>query len=92
MTRSRQHKGFPPTDDETDGTTDNETNSLFDESDDDTDDTVDTEILSYESDHEIDVEAWLSDEEAPPPPECYLAEGENLNVKQLQQRRYSLKT
>jgi hypothetical protein len=92
MTRSRQNEDFLPTDDETDGTTDNEIDSLFDESDDGTDDTSDTEILSNESDSDTDSEAWLSNDEEQRPPEYYLAEASNLDVKQLRQRRYSPKT
>jgi hypothetical protein len=88
MTLSRHNEDSPSTDDESDGTTDNETGSLFDESDDDTDDTDDTEILPDESDSE----ACSSDEEGPRPPEYYLAEAANLNVKRLRQRRYSPKT
>ena len=91
MTWSRQNEDFPSIDDKTDGTTDDETDSLFDESDDDAD-TDDTEILSNESDSDTDEEAWLSDDEGPRPPEYYLAEAAGLNVKRLRQRRYSPKT
>jgi hypothetical protein len=79
-------------DDESDGTTDDETDSLFDESDDDTDDTEDTEILSNESDSDTDGEACLSNDEGPCPLEYYFAEAASLNVKRLRQRRYSPKT
>ncbi len=82
MTRPRQNENFLPTDDETDGTTDDEINSLFDESDDDTNDTSDTGILSDESDGDTDSEAWLSDKEQRPP-EYYLAEASSLDVKRL---------
>ena len=80
------------TDDESDSTTDDETESLFNESDDDLDDTDDTEIQSNESDSDTDVEACLSDDEGPRPPEHYLAEAASLDVKRLRQRRYSPKT
>jgi hypothetical protein len=92
MTRPRQNEDFLPTDDETDGTTDDEIDSLFDESDDGTNDTNDTEILSDESDSDTDGEAWLSDDEEQRPPEYYLAEVSNLDVKRLRQRQYSPKT
>ena len=92
MTWARQNEDFLPIDDKTDGTTDDETDSLFDESDDDAADTDDTEILSNESDSDTDDEAWLSDDEGPRPPEYYLAEAAGLDVKRLRQRRYSPKT
>jgi hypothetical protein len=92
MTRSRQNEDFLPTDDETDGTKDNEIDGLFDESGDGTDDTSDTEILSNKSDGDTDGEAWLSDDEEQRPLEYYLAEASNLDVKRLRQRRYSPKT
>lgn len=92
MTRSRQNEDFLPTDDETNGTTDDEIDSLFDKSDDGTDDTNDTEILSNKSDGDTDGEAWLSDNEERRPLEYYLAEASNLDVKRLRQRRYSPKT
>jgi hypothetical protein len=92
MTRSRQNEDFLPTDDETDSTTDGEIDSLFDKSDIGTDDTNDTEILSDESDGDTDGEAWLSGNEEQRPPEYYLAEASNLDLKRLRQRRYSPKT
>jgi hypothetical protein len=75
MTQSQQNEDFLPSDDETDGTTDDEFDSLFDKSDGDS-----------------DSEAWLSDDEEQRPPEYYLTGASNLDVKQLRQRRYSLKT
>jgi hypothetical protein len=42
---------------ESGGTTDDETDSLFDESDDNTDNTEDTEVLPNESDGDTDDEA-----------------------------------
>lgn len=54
MTRSRQNEDFPPLDDETNGTTDDEIDSLFDKSDDGTYDTNNTEILSNKSDGDTD--------------------------------------
>jgi hypothetical protein len=89
MTWPRHDEDLMPIDDNTDGTTDYESDSLFDESDDDTDD---TEILPDESEGDTDNEAWLSDNEGQRPPEYYLAESENLDVKRLRQRRYSPKT
>jgi hypothetical protein len=81
MAQSQQNEDFLPTDDETDGTTDNEIDSLFDKSNDSTDDTSDTEILSNESDGDTDGEAWLSDDKEQRPPEYYLAEASNLDIK-----------
>ena len=92
MTRSRHDKDLPPTDDESNSTTDNETDSLFDESDDNTDDIDDTEVLSNKSDSNTDSEACLSDDKGPRPLEYYLAEAVSLDVKRLRQRRYSPKT
>ncbi len=95
MTLSRQNEYFLSADDETDGTTDDELESLFDESDESDesdDDTNDTDILTNESDGDTDSDAWLSDDEDQRPPEYYLAEASNLDVKRLRQRRYSPKT
>jgi hypothetical protein len=92
MTRSRQNEDFLPLDDETDGTTDDEIDSLFDKSDDGTYDTNNTEILSNKSDGDTDGKAWLSDNEELRPLEYYLAKALNLGVKRLRQRRYSPKT
>ena len=86
MTLSQHDKYIVPTDDESDSTTDDETESLFDESDDDTDNTDDTEILSSDSDSDTDDEACLSDDEGPRPPEYYLAEAASLDVKRQRQR------
>lgn len=77
---------------ESDGTTDDESDSLFDESDDNTDDTEDTEVLPDESDSDTDDEAWLFDDVCRRPPEHYLAEAVSLDVKRLRQRRYSPNT
>jgi hypothetical protein len=85
ITLSQHDKDFPPTDDESDGTTDDETESLFDESDDDTSDTDNTEILSNKSDSNTDDEACLSNNKGLQPPEYYLAEVASLDVKWLQQ-------
>jgi hypothetical protein len=92
MTLSRHNEDFLPTDDENDGTTDDETENLFDESDNDTGDIDNTEILSNENDSDTDDEVCLSDAEGPQPPEYYLAEAASINVKRLRQRRYSPKT
>jgi hypothetical protein len=78
MTRLRNN------DDENDDATDDETDSMFDECH---NDTGDTEILYNESDGNIEGEVKLSDNEEQPPPEYYLAEAANLDVKPLQQRR-----
>jgi len=67
----------------------NPTDSLFDENDDN--DTDDTEIQSDMLD-ESDTDDDLSDDEGQHPPEYYLAEAANLDVKRLRQRRYSPKT
>lgn len=94
MTLLRHNNDLVPTDNESDRMTDDDTNNLFDESDDDTDDTEDTEILSNESDSDIDDEVYLSDDEGPRPPEYYLDEAASLDVKRKRQRqrRYSPKT
>jgi hypothetical protein len=92
MARLRHDKDYLSADDESDGTTDNESDSLFDEGDDDTSDTDNIEILSNESDSNTDDEAYLSDDKGPQPPEYYLAEAASLDVKRLRQRRYSPKT
>ena len=89
MTRSRHNGNFLRTDDKNDGTTSDESDSLFDASDDNTENTDDTEILSEESDNDVDTEALLSDDEGPRPPEYYLAEAESLDVNRLRQQRYS---
>jgi hypothetical protein len=47
---------------------------------------------SLKSEGDTDDEAWLSDDEGQRPPEYYLAESENLDVKRLRQGRYSPKT
>jgi hypothetical protein len=86
MTLSRHNKDFLSTDDESDGTTDNETDSLFDESNDDTDDIDDTEVLPNESGSDADDKACLSDDEGPRPPEYYVAEAASLNVNRLRQQ------
>lgn len=54
MTWARHDDDFLLTDDESDGRTDDEIDSLFDKSDDDTDDTDDTEILPNKSDGDTD--------------------------------------
>jgi hypothetical protein len=57
MTWSRHDEDFLPMNEESGGTTDDETDSLFDESDDNTDNTEDTEVLPNESDGDTDDEA-----------------------------------
>lgn len=92
MTWPRHDEDFLPMNEESDGTTDDESDSLFDESDDNTDDTKDTEVLLDKSDSDTDDEAWLFDDVCRRPPEHYLAEAASLDVKRLRQRRYSPKT
>jgi DNA-nicking Smr family endonuclease len=92
MTRPRHDEDFLPMNEERDGTTDDESDSLFDESDNNTDDTEDTEVLPDESDSDSDDEAWLFDDVCKRPPEYDRAEAENLDVQRLRQRRYSPKT
>ncbi|PQE05392.1 C2H2 finger domain-containing protein [Rutstroemia sp. NJR-2017a BBW] len=82
---------FYPTDEENDYTTDDEFNSIFDEGIDNTNDRNDTQILSDETDSDTE-EEWLFDDEGQRPPEFYLSEAADLNVKRLRQRRYSPKT
>lgn len=83
MTLPRHDNNLLLTDDESDRTTDDGTDSLFDESDNDTDNIEDIEILSNESDSDTDDEACLSDDEGPRPLEHYLAEVASLDVKRL---------
>src|ERR1700730_17317771 len=92
MTWPRHDEDFLAMNEESDGTTDDETDSLFDESDDNTDNTEDTEVLPDESDGDTDDEAWLFDDECRRPQEYCLAEAASLDVKRLRQRRYSPRT
>jgi len=68
MTLPQHDEGLRPRDIDGDGTTDDETGSLFDESENSTDDTEVTEILSSNSDSDTEDEAYLSEDERPRPP------------------------
>jgi hypothetical protein len=92
MTWPRHDEDFLPMNKESNGTTDDKSNSLFDKSNNNTDDTEDTEVLLNESDSDTNDEAWLFDNVCKRPLEHYLAEAASLDVKRLRQRRYSPKT
>jgi hypothetical protein len=92
ITLLRHDKDFLSIDNESDSTTDDETESLFNKSNDNTGDIDNTEILSNESSSNIDDKACLSDNKGLHPLEYYLAKVVSLDVKWLRQRRYSLKT
>jgi hypothetical protein len=89
MAWSQDDEYVLPMDEKSDGTTESDTDSLFDGNDDN--DTDDTEVLS-DMTEESDTDDDLSDDEGQRPPEYYLAEVANLDVKRLRQRRYSPRT
>ena len=91
MTWLRHDEDFLPMNEESDGTMDDECDSLFNESDDNIDDIEDIKVLLNESDSDTDDEAWLFDDVCRRPLKHYLAEAASLNVKRLRQRRYSPK-
>jgi hypothetical protein len=85
-------------DNESDGTTDEDTESLFDESADESADETDittdddTDSLLGDSDDNTDDEESLFDDEERHPPEYYLNGAANLDVKRLRQKRYRPRT
>lgn len=83
MIRLRHDEDFQPINEESDGTTDDESDSLFNESDDNIDDIEDIEVLPNESDSDIDDEAWLFDNVYRRPLEHYLVKAASLDVKRL---------
>jgi len=92
MTLSQQNEDFLSANDKTDDTTNDKVKSLFNESDKSEDDTNNTDILINKSDSDTDNNTWLFDNEKQHFFKYYLVEALNLNVKQLQQQQYSLKT
>jgi len=82
-------------DDEFDSTSDSDPDSLFDSSDDEADSASDTDSESplEEVDNSTDNDDDdLFEGEVRHPPEYYIAQSDNLDVRRLRQKRYSPKT